>query len=36
MYLQEPRKITKFQDIQPAIRDVNTGHTAKGDAVLPN
>lgn len=29
MYLQEPRNITKIQDKQPSIRDVNTGHTAK-------
>jgi hypothetical protein len=36
MYLQEPRNSTITQDIQLAIREVNTGHNAKGEAVLPN
>jgi len=35
MYIQEQRKTTKIQDSLPAIRDVNTGHIKKGEAVIP-
>jgi len=35
MYIQEHRKTTNFQDNQLVIRDVNTEHTANGEAVLP-